>query len=70
MVSLLKALEKERKANNRQRIEWVKYWAERMKEIPNEVWSKQQAEFINSVMRSADVSPEIYMKIKKSVEKS
>ena len=55
-------------SNNRQRIEWVEYWVEYMKRTPNKVWSKQQADFINSVMRSADVSVETYMKIKKIVK--
>ena len=54
---------------NRQRIEWVRYWVDYMKKNPNEVWSKQQADFINSVMRSADVSPGNYMEIKKAIGK-
>jgi len=68
MVSF-KALERGRELNNKQRLEWVKYWAEYMKKTSNRVWSKQQADFINSVMRSADVDPEIYMKVKNIVKK-
>ena len=62
-----KATEKE--SNNRQRLEWVKYWVDYMKKSPNKVWSKQQSNFINSVMKSADTSPEAYMKIKRLLEK-
>ena len=50
-------------------LEFIKLLVDYMKKTPNKVWSKQQADFINSVMRSADVNPEIYMKVKKLVEK-
>ena len=60
---------KARADNNRQRIEWVEYWVGYMKKTTNEVWSKQQADFINSVMKSADVNPETYLKIKNMIEK-
>ena len=62
-------MESDRDANRKQRLEWVNYWTDFRKRNTNEVWSKQQADFINSVMRSADVDPKIYMKVKKLVEK-
>lgn len=51
-------------------LEFIKLLVDYMKKTPNKVWSKQQADFINSMMRSADVNPEIYMKIKKLAEKA
>ncbi len=65
----LSELEKEKEINNKQRLEWVKYWVDYMKQTPNKVWSKQQADFINSVMRSADVDTDIYLKIKNLTQK-
>lgn len=48
-----KVMEREREKNNTQRLEWIKYWTDYMKKNPNKVWSKQQADFINSVLRSS-----------------
>ena len=64
------ALDKFLEENNKQRIEWVKFWAEYMKKNTNEVWSRQQANFINSVLRSADVNPDDYLEIKKLIQKN
>ena len=64
----LSELKKEKGINDKQRLEWIDYWVDYMKKNPNEVWSKQQADFINSVMRSADVDVEIYMKVKAAVK--
>lgn len=66
-MGFIDVMEKERKLNNKQRLEWVIYWADYMGKVSNEVWSKQQADLINSVMRSADVNPENYIKVKKVV---
>jgi len=63
-------MESDRDANRKQRLEWINYWTDYMKRNSNGVWSKQQADFINSVMKSADVNPEIYMKIKNMVKRS
>ena len=68
-MSFIEVMEKERDANSKQRLEWVRYWTDYMKKNSNEVWSRQQADLINSVMRSADISPENYMKIKKLVDR-
>ena len=50
--------------NFKQRIEFVRYWADYVKTHPNKVWSKQQNRIINSVLRSADQNPKTYLKIK------
>jgi len=47
-----------------QRIWFVKYWANYIKKTPNRVWSKQHANFINSVLRSVNQDKEVYLKIK------
>lgn len=61
----LKELAEQEERDLKGDLEFIKLLVDYMKKTPNEVWSKQQADFINSVMRSADVSPEIYMKVKK-----
>lgn len=53
-----------------QRMGFVEFWANYVKKTPNKVWSKQQADFINSVMQSGNVSPELYMKVKSIVKKT
>ena len=58
-----------RRENNKERLEWVKFWVAYMRKNPNKVWSREQADFINSVMRSADARPDNYLKVKKIVEK-
>ncbi len=45
------------KTDIKERLEFVKYWADYIKKSPNSKWSKEHAKFINSVMRSADVNP-------------
>jgi hypothetical protein len=62
-------LDEFRKENNKQRIEWIKMWVEYMKKNSNEVWSRQQADLINSVMRSANMNPDNYLEIKKLIQK-
>lgn len=53
--------------NRKQRLEFVKFWAEYVKKSPNAVWSKQQSDFINSVLRNSKVDPKVYMKIKQRI---
>lgn len=52
------------------RIGFVEYWADYVKENPNKIWSKQQADFINSVMKGANVDKELYLKVKEIVKRS
>ena len=44
-------------------------WAEYVKRTPNEVWSRQQADFINDIMRCVFSDYDVYMKIKSIVER-
>lgn len=47
-----------------QRIGFVEFWADYIKKTPNKVWSKQQADFINSVLKGANQDRELYLKVK------
>lgn len=55
----------ENKRDSKERIEFVKFWANYMKEAKNEDWSSQQAVLINSVLESANEDPDLYIKVKK-----
>jgi len=62
----------DRKGNLKERLEFVRLYARWVKEVSNEIWSKQQAEFINSLMQNAKnfrLSPEEYLRMKGSVRK-
>ena len=48
----------------KERLEFVRFWANYMKTHTNSVWSRQQAMLINSVMKTADKDPKLYLKIK------
>ncbi len=59
-------LDKEK--NFRSRLEFVRLWADYVRKSPNKVWSKQQADFINSVLGTANQDVELYMKVKNAVK--
>lgn len=52
--------------NRKQRLEFVKFWADYVIKNPNKVWSKQQASFINSVMSGQKMDRKTYLSIKKT----
>jgi len=52
------------------RIGFVEYWADYVKRNPNKVWSKQQADFINSVLKGANQDKDLYLKVKEAIKKS
>jgi len=56
-------LNKER--NFRSRLEFVRFWADYVKSQPNEIWSKQQADFINSQLRTANQDVELFKRVKR-----
>ena len=43
----LDELKKEMELNRRQRLEFVRQYAEWLKKTPNKVWSKQQAKYLD-----------------------
>ncbi len=52
--------------NFKERLEFIHYYAEWVKRVPNEVWSKQQAELIDSFMVNAinfKMTPEKYLEM-------
>lgn len=51
-------------------LEFIKILANYIKNTPNKVWSKQQADFINSVLKGANQDKELYLKVKEIVKKS
>lgn len=65
----LKEIGKQEERDLKGDLEFIEKLVEYVRKTPNEIWSKQQADFINSVMRSANTSPEDYIKIKKLVDR-
>lgn len=47
-------IDRDRKENLEQRLKFIEEYARWVKSVPNEVWSKQQKEMIDSVLKSAD----------------
>ncbi len=54
MVIGVDDLESDRKENLDQRLKSIVEYARWVKRTPNEVWSRQQKEMIDSVLKSAD----------------
>jgi len=55
----------DRDKNLKERLNFVRYYAQWVKTVPNEIWSKQQAEFIDSLFDNAknfSLTPEKYLK--------
>jgi hypothetical protein len=55
----------DKKQNLRERVEFIHFYSKWVKSVPNEVWSKQQAEFIDSLFENAknfQLSAEKYLK--------
>jgi hypothetical protein len=51
--------------NLKERLNFIRYYAEWVKTVPNEIWSKQQAEFIDSLfdnVKNFSLTPEKYLK--------
>jgi len=47
------------------RLEFVRFWAKYVKERDPAIWSKQQKELIDSVIKTALQDVELYLKVKK-----
>jgi hypothetical protein len=48
----------------RQRMDFVRLWANYVKNAPSRKWSRQQNMLINSVMKSAKQDPDLYLRVK------
>ncbi len=52
--------------NERERVEMVRRYARHVRSLPDEEWSRQQNEVIDSMFQSAiQLDPRVYLKIKK-----
>lgn len=55
----------DKKQNLKERLDFVHFYAKWIKSVPNEVWSKQQAEFIDDLFdnsKNFSLTPEKYLK--------
>ncbi len=55
----------DKKQNLTERLEFVHFYSKWVRSVPNEVWSKQQAEFLDSLFDNAknfQLSAEKYLK--------
>jgi hypothetical protein len=55
----------DREQNLKERLNFIRYYAKWVKTVPNEIWSKQQAEFIDSLFdnsKNFSLTPEKYLK--------
>jgi len=58
----------DRKKNQEERREFVRFQAKWVMSVPNEVWSKQQADLIDSFLENArnlTMTPEQYLKVRR-----
>lgn len=59
----------DREANRRERLWFVRYYTDWVRKVPNRVWSREQAKFIDSLIlnsRNFYLSPEEYLKMKEN----
>jgi hypothetical protein len=47
----------DKKQNLEERLKFLRFYSQWVKSVPNEVWSKQQAEFIDSFFENAKNYP-------------
>lgn len=55
----------DKKQNMKERLEFLHFYSQWVKSVPNEVWSKQQTELIDSLFDNAKnfpLTPEKYLK--------
>ena len=55
----------DKEQNLKERLKFVRFYAKWIKSVPNEVWSKQQAEFIDDLFdnsKNFSLTPEKYLK--------
>ncbi len=56
----------EQQINKNQRMEFVEYWANYVRN--NQNWSSQQAKLINSMLKNKTLTKEQYLSMKKNKE--
>ena len=66
-------LKYDRNKNFQQRIEFIHMYADWVKSVPNKIWSKQQADFINSLIlnsKNFSLSAEQYLTLLSKARKT
>jgi len=58
-----------KKEISEERLWFVKYWSEYVRDNKNAVWSKQQSELINSMLLNANQDRRLYLKTKLMLER-
>ena len=61
------------KRDIKERIDFIKLYVEWLKKTPNEVWSAQQAEFINALLENAKnfpLSKKEYLRMKERAKRA
>ena len=56
----------DKERNKEERLKFIRFYAEWVRKVPNEVWSRQQAELINSFVKNArnfKMSKEAYLRM-------
>jgi hypothetical protein len=53
------------KDNEEERMRFVEQWAEYVRTHPAKDWSRQQNVIINSALRTANITPEQFLQMKK-----
>lgn len=53
-----------------ERLWFVKYWSDYVRNNKNSVWSKQQSSFINSALSNAIQDRQLYLRIKATMIKN
>jgi hypothetical protein len=55
--------------NQKERNEFIDYWAEYVRSHPDKKWSRQQNVIINSALKTANMTREEYLNMKKKIAK-
>ncbi len=66
----LKEIDEQEKIDLKGDLEFIDLLVDYIKKTPNKVWSNQQAEFINSVLKGANQDKELYLKVKEIIKRS
>lgn len=51
----------------KERLAFVRLWADYMKKVPNRVWSRQQAMLVDSMLKSANQNKKLYIRVKRAI---
>lgn len=66
----LKELKNQEERDLKGDLEFIEFLVKYIKKTPNKIWSKHQADFINSVLKGANQDKELYLKVKEIIKKS